>query len=416
MIKITTIWGGNWQSNLLGAFFEYLPRKIEISSIVSMSDDGRTTWELIRNFKSEFDIHLPPPWDLRRCLYFMSSSKYLDLIKNIFENIFRIDDKISNFTLWELFIISSKEYLLNLWKTIKSEFSNAPIKVDSNISDDEKLEINMFINNEDCDLKKYFDEKLWDFLDFKLPLQSSISWHKFWNILMASIYYNLNNYDKMVSFMHDFLDLVWKIIPVTTDMAFIKAVLWNWEIIESQDRISNVVSYNSWIADLELMDSSKKSSHNKLVSKVILDADYIIIWPWDLFTSIISNFIIAWVKEAIIKSKAKIIYIWNSTNKWWETTWLTQLDFVNKIERFLWKRIDYFIVNNKKPILSKEEELEFKNDVSVKWWDYLLLSKWEKIFLENSWVKVYEEDLVDVWSFYKHNKKKIVDVIKRIII
>jgi hypothetical protein len=45
---------------------------------------------------------------------------------------------------------------------------------------------------------------------------------------------------------------------------------------------------------------------------------------------------------------------------------LTQLDFINKIERFLGKRIDYFVLNNKKLILSEEEKVAFKNDISVK--------------------------------------------------
>jgi 2-phospho-L-lactate transferase/gluconeogenesis factor (CofD/UPF0052 family) len=112
------------------------------------------------------------------------------------------------------------------------------------------------------------------------------------------------------------------------------------------------------------------------VHNAIINADYIVVWPGDLFTSIISNFIIWWVKDSIIDSNAKVIYIWNSTNKWWETTWLTQLDFVNKIERFLGKKIDYFILNNKKLDLTDAELEEFKNDISIKWGDYLFLSKW----------------------------------------
>jgi len=45
---------------------------------------------------------------------------------------------------------------------------------------------------------------------------------------------------------------------------------------------------------------------------------------------------------------------------------LTQLDFVNKIERFLGRRIDFFVINNKKPDLDEKQLEEFKNDISVK--------------------------------------------------
>jgi uncharacterized cofD-like protein len=233
---------------------------------------------------------------------------------------------------------------------------------------------------------------------------------------MASLYYNLDkDYDKMIKFMHNLLEVKWNIIPVTTKRAYIKAILWNGEVIKNQDRISNVADYNSWIADLELKECSVDAIHNKKVHDAIVSSDFIIIWPWDLFTSLISNFIIGWVKESIRDSNAKVIYIWNSTNKWWETTGLTQLDFINKIERFLWKRIDYFVLNNKKPELSKQQIEEFKNDISVKWWDFLFLSKWERDDLIRRKVKVIETNLLWKNSFYKHSKKKLISTLKWII-
>ena len=84
MKKITTIWWGNGQSNLLDWLFTTIWDKIEISSIVSMSDDGRTTWDLMRAFDDELWLHLPPPWDLRRCLFSLSKSNYRDYFKLVF--------------------------------------------------------------------------------------------------------------------------------------------------------------------------------------------------------------------------------------------------------------------------------------------------------------------------------------------
>ena len=376
MKKIVTIWGWNWQSNLLDGFNENLWNKISISSIVSMSDDWRTTWKLMKSFRDELWLHLPPPWDLRRCLFSLSSSKYKQQFVKLFETIIIFEWKVSDFTIFDM--------LKKLW------------------------EKNSFI--------EYLEDFNSDFLNFKLPLSSKIKWHKFWNLLMASLFFNLwKDYDKMITFMHELLKVEWKIIPVTTKKAYIKAILWNWDIIESQDRISNVSDYHSWISDLELMDCSTDACHNKQVHNIIVEADFIIIWPWDLFTSIISNFIIWWVKESISESNAKIIYIWNSTNKWWETMWLTQLDFVNKIERYLWKRIDYFVLNNYKPELTKEEKEEFKNHISVKWWDYLFLSKWEKLELIRRKINVIETSLISKSSFYKHSKDKLIKTLEKII-
>lgn len=398
MLKITTIWWGNGQSNLLDWFFEYGSKNYELSSIVSMSDDWRTTWELMKCFEEELWLHLPPPWDLRRCLFSLSDSSYREYFKLVFEYTFLNEEKIKDFTIFDLFKQVNKELLFfGRWWELKKELIN-------------------FVETWSWNLYDFINDKCNNIFNFELPLQASLKWHKFWNILMASIYYNLwKDYDKMIDFMHKLLEVDWKIIPVTTKRAFIKAILWNWEIIENQDRISNVADYNSWIADLELMECSLEASHNNQVHEAIVNADYIIVWPWDLFTSIISNFIIAWVQESIKQSNAKVIYIWNSTNKWWETMWLTQLDFVNKIERFLWKKIDYFVLNNKNQKLNKEQLELFKNNISVKWWDYLFLSSWEKKELQRRKIEVIETDLISTDSFYKHSKDKLINAIKQII-
>lgn len=215
--------------------------------------------------------------------------------------------------------------------------------------------------------------------------------------------------------MHKILEVEAEIIPVTTQRAYIRAVLWNGEVIETQDRISNVAAYSSGIADLELMEDSKHAYQHKDVFKAIKKADYIIISPGDLFTSTISNFVIWGVKEVIGKSDAKIIYIWNNTNKWGETQGLTYLDFVNKIERFLGRRIDIFICNNKRLNLSEDEKQSFQNNISVKGWDFLYLSQGEKSELTRRKIQYIETDLLDRESLYKHDRKSLAKILEKIL-
>lgn len=416
MIKITTIWWWNWQSSILNAFNTYFPDNFEIKSIVSMSDDGRTTGELIRNFRKEFDMHLPPPGDLRKCFYCSSKSKYLSIFKNIFEYIFSDDLIIKDYTIYDLFKLASKWLVNSLWKEIKSKYSTAPVKIESSLDKDIEWEIDELINNDSWKLYVYLNNKLWKYLDYKLPLSSSLKWHKFWNIIMASLYYNFWDYDKMVKIMHNFLEVKWKIIPVTVEKAFIKAILESWEVIETQDKISNDAEYTSRIVNFELMDNSKNAKHTKEVDNAIIDADFLIITPWDLYTSIISNFIIWWVKDSVRNSKAKIIMLWNNTNKWWETQWYKILDFIDQIEKYLWKKIDYFITNKEKIYLSWIELENFKTNISVQWGDFLYLTDEEKQILEKKWTTIIEWDLIDKEVFYKHNKKIISELLINLIL
>ncbi len=80
-----------------------------------MSDDWRTTWELIRAFDDELWLHLPPPWDLRRCLFSLSNSDYKDYFKLVFEYVFLNEEKIWDLTIFELFKQVNKE-LLFFWR------------------------------------------------------------------------------------------------------------------------------------------------------------------------------------------------------------------------------------------------------------------------------------------------------------
>jgi len=378
--KIVTIWGGNGQSNLLSAFYEFGDEEYEISSIVSMSDDGRTTGELMKKFQDELGLHLPPPWDLRRCLFMMSYSPMRDEFQQYMETVIERDLQISGLSAWDYFKL--------VWA-------------------DDKF-------------KEHLTEKDKDFLSYSLPLSSSIKWHKVGNILMANLYYNLGkDYNKMLSLMHRILEVRANIIPVTTKKATIKAILSNWQVIETQDRISDHAVYSSGIADLELMDDSKQAGGHEDVFHAIKQADYIIISPWDLFTSTISNFVIWGVREVIWSCKAKIVYIWNNTNKWgtirWETQGLTCLDFINKIERFLWRKIDTYLCNNKRLKLNSHEKSRFQNDISVKWWDFLYLSEWEKSELMRRNVSFVESDLLDRKSFYKHDRCSVMKALRSIL-
>ncbi|MCD5385350.1 2-phospho-L-lactate transferase CofD family protein [Candidatus Gracilibacteria bacterium] len=402
MLKITTIGGGNGQSTLLDGFFTELGNKVKISSIVSMSDDGRTTGKLMKSFENELNLHLPPPGDLRRCLFSLSESEYRDYFKLIFEYTFLNEESISEFTIMDLFKQVNKELL----------FFGRGAEL--------KEELIKFVNFCKGNLFEKIDMKCKNVFKFKLPLKVSLKGHKFGNILMASLYYNLekgNNdgYEKMIDFMHELLEVRGKVIPVTTKRAYIKAILGNGEVVNNQDRISNVADYNSGIADLELKECSKGANHNISVHKAIINADYIVVGPGDLFTSIISNFIIGGVKNSIKCSKAKVIYIGNSTNKGGETTGLTQLDFVNKIERFLGKNIDYFVLNNKKLKLDVDELKKFKNNISIKGGDYLFLSRGEKEELEKRNIKVIEANLLSKKSLYKHSRKKLIPILEKII-
>lgn len=379
MKKIVTIWWWNGHSSILKWLYKNFKKnntldKFSITSIVAMSDDGRTTGLLMKQMQEFLGMHMPPPWDLRRCFFSLSDSIYRDEFESLLETIIDFHWNIEDYNIMEI--------LVNLW------------------------EKSWFIKN--------LNNHNQDFLYFKLPLKSTIYWHKFWNILMAILYYNFWDYNKMVDFMSYILDVKAKVIPVTTDPAFIFATLENWEIIETQDKISNIADYNSRIKNISLTDNCKNTKINSGIYEALSEADYIIIWPWDLYTSIDSNFVIPWLSELVVNSKWKKIYILNQTNKKWEATNYSELDFIDVIQSRISWTLDVVFANSKEPVLNDYEKELFNSSISVKWGRYLFIDQEKKEEI----LKKYPNLKFKLWNYlnkktlFKNNKYLINDLIK----
>lgn len=413
-MNIVTIGWWNGQSNLLSAFYEYfwknwdLGKKVKLSAIVSMSDDWRTTWKLMKAFDSELWIHLPPPGDLRRCLFSLSDSRFREHFFLVFESlVFDWNEPIKNFSIKRIFSETVKKILKDQKEFFSFFDKKWEKKSDERIEKLKKIKSD-FENFSQSDFYDHIKNILWDFLEFKIPLDENINWHKCWNLIMAGLYIEKWKFWSMIQRIHKLMKVPFDVIPVTMNKARIFAETDKWEIVESQDAISNAADYEWRIEKLELTDCSKESNFNPYAGQKILEADYIFIWPWDIFTSIWANFLFPKTKEFFEKTKAKIYFISNNTNKKWEATWFWIIDFKNEVSNFLWRKVDWIFVNNKKMNFTPEEEKKFKEGISVKWWDLVYLQDAEREFFKSIWLKVIEWDFLDKDVYYKHNKENLM--------
>lgn len=104
-----------------------------------------------------------------------------------------------------------------------------------------------------------------------------------------------------------------------------------------------------------------KAAINPDTKEAILEADLIVIAPGDLYNSIIANLIIEGAKEAIKKSKSKLIYVVNLMTLNSQTQGYSASDHLQEIEKHVDRKMDYILVNNQpipKKILKAYEKLE----------------------------------------------------------
>jgi len=136
-------------------------------------------------------------------------------------------------------------------------------------------------------------------------------------------------------------------------------------------------------------------------------ADYIIIGPGDLFTSIIPNLIVPGVKEALQETSAKILYIINIMTKFGETHNFSGLDFIRKLEESIERQVDGIIYNSEKPDKKlMEQYMEQKAE-------FVEIDEGDDCWGNRS---IYASNMLDIaGSIVRHDSKKLAVLIQEII-
>ncbi len=241
----------------------------------------------------------------------------------------------------------------------------------------------------------------------------SLEGHNFGNILLAVLEKVTGNFAEGLDVVSKILNIKGVVVPITKDKAELHLSLENGVVLEGENAIDEYRELqDSSITEIFFKD---KVALNEKAKESILSADFIILGPGDLYTSLIPNFIVSGFKEALSESKAKIILPINLANKGGHTTGWKVSDYVNNVEKYLNKKVDFILINNK-PLTDEqikyyqkevgegvavEDDLE---DVRVIRAD--LLS--EKSYNQD------KEDKVER-SFIRHSSKKLEVVISDII-
>lgn len=143
---------------------------------------------------------------------------------------------------------------------------------------------------------------------------------------------------------------------------------------------------------------TKEEKIGKEAKYVIESADYLIFGPGDLYSSIIPSTLVNGFKDAINKSKGKVVLIVNIMNKQSETYNYKASDFVKIITKYA-KKPDIVIVNNK-----RIENLIMQTKYSIL-----------KGFVEND-VNAIECDLINEKMPWEHDPIKLRKILDKVLV
>ena len=242
--------------------------------------------------------------------------------------------------------------------------------------------------------------------NYRFKNGSGLRGHNFGNLFLAALECITGDFNKALKEAGNILGIKGQVLPVSFDNTKLCAKLENDFVVTGESNIDKPKHDGNLAIKEVFLDPLVKANREAL--SVIKHADAIIIGPGDLYTSIIPNFLVKGIKEAVRKSKAKKIYVCNIMTKFGETNNFTAETFLSVLEKYLGKGIiDYFIVNIEKPKAIYLAKYRKEGSTIVKYnRKYLLSFKKPKVIFAK---------LVRNGPLLRHDPKKLAQIIKNLI-
>lgn len=229
--------------------------------------------------------------------------------------------------------------------------------------------------------------------------------HPVGNLMIAAMTDIHGDFSTAVKVMSRILNVRGTVLPTTNDIATLNAVLSDGEIIRGE---SSITKAGGVIDHVYITPSRVKP--NEDVLKAMEEADYIIMGPGSLYTSIIPNLVISKVSEKIRESNAKKIYVCNVMTQHGETDNYTVSDHIVAINKHVEANIfDLVIANSREfddSILSKYHK-EKQEPVKI---DQEKIKELEIKLIKNNDVGIVDNNTI------RHNADKVSELIYDYII
>lgn len=188
----------------------------------------------------------------------------------------------------------------------------------------------------------YVEPLVEQLLQYRFKTNSDLNNHAMGNLMLTALYNITGDLTDSLEALSKILNIKGKVLPFTSDRAVLVAHTKDKKIIEGE---SNITKAGKQIDYIEYKNEVKVT---KEVINALNEADLIILGIGSLYTSIIPNLLADEVREALINSNAKKMYVCNIMSEHGETDGYNVSDCIKKINSYvLDDMIDVVVVNNK---------------------------------------------------------------------
>ncbi len=226
------------------------------------------------------------------------------------------------------------------------------------------------------------------------------------NDIITALIEITGSFPKAIDKLSEIFNMQGKIYPVTTQEIILCAGLEDGEVVVGKENIiERVKETKSPIKQIFLKDGGVKALPD--VVEAIRSANVIVLGPGALYTSVASSLLVEEVSKAIVRSKAKKVYVANIMNQPGQTDGYTLARYINEIERYIGKHVlDYAIVNNGE--ITEEMIKDFNQEDSTP-------VKIDLENIQNRAISVVQEDLIlTAKNAIIHNSERLAEIIMAI--
>ena len=173
------------------------------------------------------------------------------------------------------------------------------------------------------------NKTLSELFNFRFGTNSSLRGHSLGNLLLTALEKITGSLKDALKEAVKILNVKGEVIPVTLSKTKLHAELENGIIIEGESNID--IPKHDPRLKIKKVYLDPQVTANPDATRAILEADFVILGPGDLYTSIIPNLLVPEITEAISTSEAHKIYVCNIMTQPGETTNYTVSDHIAAI-------------------------------------------------------------------------------------
>lgn len=213
------------------------------------------------------------------------------------------------------------------------------------------------------------DPETREMLLYRFNIEGKLKGHTVGNMIMTMLANYSGNFLEAVKAISEWLKIKGEVLPVTLSNVHLIGETESGRIISGEAKIgarSNQEPFK------RLFLAPEAETISEVLDRIV-KADFIIVGPGDLLTSLLPNFLVKGIPEAIRKSKAKKIYLVNIMTRYAETHNFNASDHTLYLEKYLGTEFNLVVSNAAKPVkevlerYKKEKAIPVEVDIRHPW-------------------------------------------------